>query len=164
MRTVPLPAPYQVRRLLEDLLGREVDVEPGPPWSPTTPDEGTIALFVDDDVVVRTVAGLDPRLSAYAAASIGLVPAITARFAAGDGALPDDLQENLHEVLNVLAVVLNSGDGPHVRLYSVHHLGGDATPQVLSLGGVLGHRVDLVVRLAGYGAGRLGLVGHDGAA
>lgn len=158
MVTVPLPAPYEVRRLLEDLLGREVDVAPGPPWSPGRPDEGTLALFVDDDLVPRTVAVLDRRLSVWVAASIGLVAARTARRAVADGELTDDLQENLHEVLNVLAAVLNRDDAPHVRLCTVHHLGGDAPPEVLALGGVLGRRLDLVVHISGYGGGRLGLV------
>ena len=159
MTVVPLPAPYRVRTLLEDLLGREVEVEPAPPWSPLRADEGTLAVFVDDDTVPRTVAVLDPRLSAYLAAAIGLVPARTARRAVADGELGDDLEENLHEVLNVLASVLNGEDSPHVRLYTVHHLGGDATPEVLTLGGELGRRLDLAVHLSGYGGGRLGLVG-----
>jgi hypothetical protein len=156
--TVPLPAPFQVRRLLEDLLGRDVQVAPSIPWAPTRPDDGAIALFVDDDLVPRTVAVLDARFSAYAGASIGLVPPHLARAALGNGELPPYLQENLQEVLNVVAALFNGEDTPHLRLYSVHHHGGDATLEVLALGGVLGHRLDLTVGIAGYGTGRLGLV------
>jgi hypothetical protein len=46
-----------------------------------------------------------------------------------------------------------------MRLYAVHHIGQPAPPELQALGGVLGQRLDLTVRIAGYGEGRFSLVG-----
>jgi hypothetical protein len=155
---VPVPAPLDVRRLLEGLLGRVVEVTPAPPWAPLQPGQGTLALFVDDDSRIRAVAVCDVALSAHAGASIGLLPADQSRRAVAESALPEMVRENLHEVLDILSALFNVEGAPHLRLYAVHHAGEDVAPELLVLGGVLGRRLDLTVRISGYGAGHLGLV------
>jgi hypothetical protein len=157
--TVPVPAPMEVRSMLEEMLGRDVQVAPSAPWAPMRPDQGAIGLFVDDSTMIRAVAVCDVELSAYAGASIGLLPVDQAQQAVADNEIPEMLQENLYEVLNIVSALYNVEGAPHLRLYAVHHVGGDATPELLALGGVLGRRLDLTVSIAGYGTGRLGLVG-----
>jgi hypothetical protein len=156
--TVPVPEPLEVRRLLEELLGRAVEVMPAAPWAPLQADQGTLAIYVDDDMTIRAVVVCDVALSAHAGASIGLLPADQSRRAVAENELPEMVRENLHEVLDIVSALFNVEGAPHLRLYAVHHVGGDVTAELLVLGGVLGRRLDLTVRISGYGSGHLGLV------
>jgi len=154
-----LPAAYDVRTLLEELLGRPVEVNPGPPWAPLGGEKGTFALYVDDRLAIRAVGVCDLPFSAYAGAAIGLVPPTTAAAAVADGALDQNTQENLYEVLNICAALYNVDGAPHMKLHQVLHVGADVAPQVQALSAVLGRRLDLRVDIPGYGAGRISFVG-----
>ena len=112
------------------------------------------------DTENRIVQELNAEVAAHEyAAAIGLMPADQAQQAVADNEISEMLQENLYEVLNIVSALYNVEGAPHLRLYAVHHVGGEATPELLALGGVLGRRLDLTVTIAGYGTGRLGLVG-----
>ncbi len=154
-----VPSPMEVRVLLEDLLGRTVEVAPSAPWAPMGGELGTFAIFVDDSLVVRAVGLCDLGFSAYAGAAIGLVPPAGAEQAVEDKVLPESLQDNLYEVLNIASALYNVDDNPHMKLYQVHHIGAAVPPEIQALGGVLGQRLDLTVKIAGYGDGRFSLVG-----
>jgi hypothetical protein len=155
----PVPAPARVRELLGDLLGRQVDVRPGEPLTPADDRTTTVAVFVDDSLTLRLVGMADLAFSAYAGASIGLVPVGAAERAIEEGALPATLEENLREVFRTCASLLNAEGLPHVRLLSVHHPGSVPPPQVHATACTLGRRLDLEVDIAGYGTGRFSLVG-----
>jgi len=157
--TTPLPAPLPVRALLEDLFGRDVDVRPGEPISPDDDRTTALAVYVDDSLQLQLVAVADIAFAAYAGAAIGLVPVPAAQAAIGAGSLPSNIAENLYEVLNICASLLNADGAPHVRLHTVHYPGSTPPPQPLSVACTLGRRLDLVVTVAGYGAGRFSLVG-----
>ncbi len=157
--TTHLPVPYQVRTLLEELFGRSVEVKPGPPWAPLGGEKGTFALYVDDRLAVRAVGVCDLRFSAYAGAAIGLVPPAAAEAALAEGAVDENTQENLYEVLNICAALYNVEGAPHMKLHDVLHIGADVSPQVQALSAVLGRRLDLSVDIAGYGTGRISFVG-----
>ena len=155
----PIPPAKPVRDLLEDLLGRDVDVRPGEPLSPDDDRSTTLAVYVDDALGLQVVAVADIGFAAYAGAAIGLVPAGAARGAVADRSLPSNIEENLYEVLNICAALLNAEGVPHVRLHTVHYPGSTPPPQPLSVACTLGRRLDLVVDIAGYGTGRFSLVG-----
>jgi len=157
--TTPLPPAKPVRDLLEDLLGRDVDVRPGEPLSPDDDRSTTLAVYVDDSLQLQLVAVADIGFAAYAGAAIGLVPAAAAQDAVRDGSLPSNIADNLYEVLNVCASLLNAEGVPHVRLHTVHYPGAVPPPQPLSVACTLGRRMDLEVSIAGYGRGRFSLVG-----
>ena len=154
-----LPVTFDVRTLLEELFGRPVEVKPGPPWAPLGAEPGTFALYVDDRLAVRAVGVCDLPFSAYAGAAIGLVPPTAAAAAVADGALDENAQENLYEVLNICAALYNVEGAPHIKLHQVLHVGADVAPQVQALSAVLGRRLDLSVAISGYGTGRLSFVG-----
>lgn len=154
-----VPAPMEVRVLLEELLGRTVEVAPIAPWAPMGGELGSYALFVDDSLVVRAVGVCDLPFSAYAGAAIGLLPADTAQAAVNDKVVPESIQENLYEILNIASALYNVEGSPHMKLYQVHHIGTSVPPEVAGLAGVLGQRLDLSVKIAGYGEGRFSLVG-----
>lgn len=154
-----VPAPIDVRTLLEELLGRPVSVDVGVPWAALGAELGTIGVYVDDSLVIRSVVLCDLPFSAYAGTAIGLMPASAATEAISEKVLPDTVQENLYEVLNISASLQNVDGAPHIRLYQVHHIGGPTPPEVAALGAVLGQRLDLRVAVGGYGEGRFSVVG-----
>ena len=160
MRTVAtrLPVTFDVRTLLEELFGRPVLVEPGAPWSPAG-REATVALYVDDRREVRAVGVYDLRLSAYAGAAIGLLPATAAEAAAADGRLDQVTRANLDEVLAVCGSLFDGAGGPPVRLDQVIGPGEEVPPAVQALTAVLDSRLDLRVEITGYGRGRMSLLG-----
>lgn len=154
-----LPEPMQVRTMLEELLGRTVKATTTSIWSPTTTDRGAVAAYTDRFEAVRSLALCDLALSAFVGTAIGLVPVGQAEAAIEDQDLPEPILENLHEVLNVCAGLLNSPDSPRVRLHSVARPGEPLPAHVRALTTVLGPRLDLELTIAGYGTGRLSFVG-----
>ena len=154
-----VPAPMEVRTLLEELFGRTVEITIRAPWAPLGGEPGTYAVYVDDSLVVRSVAVCDLPFTAYAGAAIGLLPPAGAEEAVADKVVPPAIQENVYEVLNILAALQNYDGATHMRLYQVHHIGSPVPPEVAALGAVLGQRLDLAVSIAGYGEGRFSFVG-----
>ena len=156
----PVPTPLDARELLSGLLGREVTVQQV--TSAFVGDVGagtTYAVYQDDQARTRAVAVLDLRMSAYAGAAIGLMPVGAAEIAIEEGDLPPVMQENLYEVLNVLAALLNAPDCPHVKLTSVTHVGGSPEAEVAAHATAVGRRLDLEVTVPQFGTGRLSIVG-----
>lgn len=153
-----LPAPMEVRELLEGLLGRDVAVNIAPPLIPTPANPSSIGVYVDDQLRVSAVSCADLAFSAHASAALGLVPASTAEAAIESGTLDDTLGENLYEVLNIAASLFNAPGASHVRLYDLHAVGTPLPADAQARALTLGRRLDLSVEVAGYGTGRLSLV------
>jgi hypothetical protein len=156
-----VPSPFDVRDLLEGLLGRDVDVRITDPFTLDAGEHATYAVYVDDRLRTRAVALADLPLSAYAGAAIALVPAPTAVAAIEAGALDESLAENFHEVLNVCAATLNAEGRPHVKLHAVYAPGSTPPADVVSYASVPGRRLDLAVDVARYGSGRFAVVCVD---
>lgn len=154
----PLPAPKDVRDTLEGLLGRDVDVAAGDPFAGDPRAGATYAVYVDDHLRTRAVAVADLPFSAYAGAAIGLVPVGGAELAVEERELSPMLQENLYEVLNICASLLNAAGHPHVKLYAVHHVGETPPADVAAFATVTGRRLDLDTKIALYGTGKLSIV------
>lgn len=156
-----LPRAREIRDTLVGLLGRKVEVSPGDPFSGAVPGGAAFAVYVDERMRTRAVAVVDLALCARTGAAIGLVPVHAADAAVADGSLPDQLRENVVEVLNVLTSVLNDDRHVHVRLHAVHHVGDFLPNDVPAVAAVLGRRLDLEVDIAAYGDGRLSFVVLD---
>ena len=158
LATTPVPTPKAVRDMLTDLLGRAVEVNPSLPYAPRPGEPMSIAVFVDDRTVVRAVGVVDLGFSARAGAAIGLVPSPTAEEAIGSGLLPETLAENLYEVLNIAASLLNAEGVVHVKLHEMFAAGTRPPAPIAECLQALGRRLDLGVDIAGYGKGRFSLV------
>lgn len=152
-----LPANKEIRDLLGDLLDKEVEVRPGPPFAITDRNPASVAVYVDDSLIVRAVICFDLALSAYAGAALALVPAAAAELAVEERQLSEKLTEPLHEVLNIAAALFNAEGAPHMKLYAMHQIGA-TPPDVRARSQVLGRRIDLWVDVASYGTGRLSVV------
>lgn len=153
-----VPVPKLVKDLLGDLLGRDVEISPGLPYAPLHGEAGTLAVYVDDATIVRAVIVADLPFSAHAGAAIGLVPAHAAESAIEEKTLPQTMEENLSEVLNICASLFNAEGLPHLRLYQVYAPGKLPPADVSACARTLGGRLDLAVEIAGYGKGRLSVV------
>lgn len=163
MNTMPseateVPSPYDIRDTLAGLFGRTVDVRLTDPYAPRVGEQTTYAVYVDDLLRTRAVAVADLPFSAHAGAAIALVPPRDAHAAIAAGLVDEQLAENLHEVLNVCAATLNGARVPHVKLHAVYAAGSTPPSDVVSFASVPGRRLDLVVDVARYGAGRLSVV------
>lgn len=153
-----LPIAKEVRDLLTDLLGKDVTLQPGPPFAVTASTPASIAVYVDDSLQIRAVITCDLKLSAYVAAALALMPLAGAEAVIELGIIDESMRENLYEILNIAASLFNVPDSPHVRLYDLHSAGVALPPDIRARTQTLGRREDLTVDIAGYGSGRLSIV------
>ncbi len=153
-----LPPNMVVRDMLQDMLGRDVQVSPADPWTPTPQRKAAVAVYVNDSVRLSAVIAIDMPLAASLSASIALIPAKTAEEIAVEGELPDDMVENLNEVLNILGGMFNRKHSPHVRLFQLHAPGFPPPTDISAALRRLGNRSDLRVSVNGYGSGLLSIV------
>jgi hypothetical protein len=155
---VPLPVAKPVRDLLLDLLGRNVEVSTVGPWSPEPGEKATYAVYVDDRLATRALAVADLPLSGYAGGAIGLLPPGGVQDAVAEGDLSQLVVENLYEVLNICASLMNAEGTPHVKLHQMFAPGTLPPADVAAWSRTFGRRLDLEVSIAGYGSGRLSFV------
>ena len=153
-----LPQPKDVRDLLLDLFGRDVDVSVGDAWAPLPKDMAAAAEFVDDRMALRAIALLDLPMAVFAGAAIGLLPAGGARDMVEERMPSTLVEENLYEVLNVLTSVFNTPTAAHVKIAAMQPPGADLPADVAAIVRRLTGRLDLTVSIDGYGTGRLALV------
>jgi hypothetical protein len=155
---VALPTNLAVKELCDGLLGRDCALSHGRRPDLQAKPAPCTAVYVDDANELTTVVVLDFALTASAGAALGLVPAGAAQAAIEDGVLPDSLQENAAELLNVLAGTINAFSDTHQRLYQVHRPGeqlpADVVPWTLALTG----RTDVSIAPKGYPAGDLSII------
>jgi hypothetical protein len=90
--------------------------------------------------------------------SIGLLPAGGIKDAIAEKDLPASAVDNLYEVLNVASSMFNADGAPHLKLYQLYEPGDPLPPDVAAMIPALGRRLDLLVTVPGYGAGRIGLI------
>lgn len=148
-----VPIQEDIRDLLGDLIGRGVAVERASPLA----DPPLVAVYVTKDDKVGALCVCDIPFAILAGAALVMVPAAGAKDRAAEGDLGDTDLELAHEVMNVLARVMNTPSTPHLRLAGFHHrhdLPDEAAP-LLAAPAV---RKDFVATIEGYGEGRLGLL------
>ncbi|MGQ0632585.1 MAG: hypothetical protein ACT4P1_16315 [Sporichthyaceae bacterium] len=158
MSTVLLPSPKDVRDLFTGLLGRDVTVAPGRPVVPTPDVRAAVGTYVEDNLTLAAAAAADVPLVAYAGAALGLIPVGTADGAIEEGLITPSMWENFAEVLNIAAALLNHDGASHLRLYGTTAPEQLPAPDVSELLRGFGHRLDLTVTIAGYGAGAFSIV------
>jgi hypothetical protein len=156
--TVQLPAPKDVRQMLEGLVGRSVVVAPGAPVTPTPQKPVSVAVYVDPGMAVNALCVLDLGASAYTGGALALLPPGGCQDAVEeDGELTALMVEALHEVVNVLSALLNTPGAPHSKLYRLYAPGEDLPGDVEGMLAAY-NRIDLAVEVQGYGKGALSFV------
>lgn len=152
------PSRKQIKDLFEGLLGREVIVGDAPPVGLDRVPAPMIAVYVDDQLKLATVAVMDFALTAYVGAALGLVPKGGAEAAIEDQFIPQSLIENAAELLNVLAAPIGEAGGAHQRLYQTFAPGDMPPADVAALSATFGAREDVLLEVKGYGAGPMSIV------
>ncbi len=156
MTETPLPSRHAVRSLIEDLVGRTVDLKDAPPMSarPTN----VFAVYVNDRIATAAVIVVNLELAARLGGALGMLPKGGVDDAIDEKDLDPMLRDCCYEVLNVLASVFNTGTAQHVRLYEMYGPGDSLPPDVAGLAYAVGGRMDVVLSIAGYGDGHLSVV------
>jgi hypothetical protein len=72
--------------------------------------------------------------------------------------LPDNVRENVHEVLNVAAQLMRMTGSPHVRLREVTVLPGELPDDTAAVVARPTSRRDFVADIEGYGEGRISVL------
>ena len=140
------------------LLGRAVTAKAVPPMEVTSTKALAVGVYEAGEGTLGAVAVVDVPLGAYSAAALSMVPKGGADDAARSGKLGDTLVENLREVLNVGAQLLNVPGQPRLAFRALH-LPGEAIPEPVAavLKSPAG-RVDVSIDIAGYGGGKLAIL------
>jgi hypothetical protein len=154
--STPLPSRAVVRSVLEDLIGRPVDLADADPVS--SGPSNVVAVYVTDQLAMSAVVVLDLAGAARLGAALGLLPRGGAEDAVDEGHLSGMLRDNCHEVLNVLASTFNVPGAPHVRLYELYGPDSSLPTDVAGLSQALGRRLDVRLSVAGYGDVHLSVV------
>lgn len=152
----PLPGRAAVRSLVEDLVGRSVELSDAEPV-PTKPSN-VVAVYVTDQTTMTAVAVVDLAGAARIGGALGLLPKGGVDDAVDEGELSELLRDNCYEVLNVLSATFNVPGAPHVRLYEMYGPNASLPSDVAALAQMLGNRLDVVLTIAGYGDAHLSVV------
>jgi hypothetical protein len=152
-----LPALKNVKDVLEELLGRGVTVADTNPVQTADLPRTVAATYVSDRMQLGAVMGIDFCLAAHVGAAVGLIPVGGAEACLEDGALSPAIAENVSEVCNILACLLNGEGFSRLKLDRTY-LPPEALPNdVVGCLLAIGRRMDITTTIAGYGGGRLSI-------
>ncbi len=73
-------------------------------------------LYVDEENRPVAACVVDKEFAAYAGAALSMIPKGGAEDAAETGDIPQSMQENVYEVMNICSRLLMGDDTPHLRL------------------------------------------------
>ncbi len=152
----PIPNRHSVRNTIQDLIGRDVDLSDANPPGPKSTN--VVAVYVTDKLATSAISIVDLECAARLGGSLGMIPRMVVDEAIKARELPTTLEENCYEVLNVLAAVFNVPNAPHVRLYQMYGPNAALPPDIVALGVMLGSRMDVELKIAGYGTGLLSII------
>jgi hypothetical protein len=152
----PLPSRHSVRNTIEDLIGRDLDLSDGVP--PENKSTNVVAVYVTDKLATAAVCVIDLECAARFGGALGMVPKGVVDEAIAARELTPTIEANCYEVLNVLASVFNQPNAPHVRLYEMYAPNSVIPGDVAQLGAMLGNRMDVTLKIAGYGTGMMAIV------
>jgi hypothetical protein len=154
----PLPGRAAVRGLVEDLVGRPVELADGNP----VPAHATnvVAVYVNDALGLSAAIVVDLAGAARLGGALGMLPPGGVQDAIDDGDVSGMLRDNCYEVLNVLAATFNVAGAPHVRLYEMYGPNASLPADVAALTARTGERLDVVLSIAGYGDVGVSVVVH----
>lgn len=152
-----LPTNKEVRDLLEGLLGRDVSLNNSS--SPCDPgaDSVAVATFTCSQSDVHALCAMDIQLSASVSAALGLIPPAAASEMAKEGELNSTMIENLHEVMNIVSVLMNKDGGAHYKLADLYAPSVALPDSVRAEIPAQRHKLDLDIAVTGYGSGSFGL-------
>lgn len=150
-----LPALKDVAQTLTALMGRHVTVSVSKtPYRPGPTERVLVATYRGLDGTLGAVCIADLGFAAYAGAALAMFTLPRAQESLRAGKLDEQLEENFHEVMNVISTILTRGDARE-RLDTVVPGLARAPGEAAALIGKHRARLDLEVEIRGYEKGRL---------
>ena len=154
-----LPVVADLESVLATLLGREVTARAS--QHAVGPEQAAVRWgYTFPDGRLAAAGMLDLPLAAGLATGFARLPTARLTDALHSGHLPDDLMENLAEVLNVLVSLYSSMSDQRMVLSSVLRA-GEHPPEVQRVLEQQRARLDAAVRMHGYGEGLMSLAYAD---
>lgn len=155
----PVPIQEDIRDLLGDLLGRGVAVDKKGEAIAFDEDEaGLVATYITESGDVGALCVCDSNFAILVGAALVMVPANVAREQMKAGVIDETHLEFTHEVVNILAKLLNTPRTPHLKLAELHLLPGELPEAVAALLASPEFRRDFVATVEGYGEGRVSIL------
>jgi hypothetical protein len=155
MPTLRSPSDTEVVSTLNSLLGRDVQAAKIAPPGALGDAARYLAVYTLDDGTVCGLAVCDLKLAASAGVALAIMPPRRIEECVKAGSLEDDILDNLREILNVTAGILNGTGHPHVVFQDVLGPNPQPTPAVEALLAQPAFRLDLEVTIAGYNGGKI---------
>ena len=156
-----LPNNKQLRDVLEGMVGRDVALDTSAKsLGPLDVVGGFVATFVDDNQRLAAILGWSVDAAAYVGCCLGVVPAKMAKGMVTEKYLRNDVIENVSEVSNVIASVLNTPNTPHLRMGKTYYPAPSAPTDLLTYLYQHSARIDVDVKVSGYGIGKIALVSY----
>jgi hypothetical protein len=150
-----VPNADQVGRLLTGLLGKPVQAKIAKP-APVSPQAILYwGLYVDQESRIRWACSCDLSCAANAGAALSVFPLARAKENIAAGKLEPALEENLTEVLNILAQILNISGQTHLRYARMLVEKGQIPAEIRSGVQSKTAAADFEINVTGYGGGRL---------
>lgn len=154
----PVPIQEDIRDLLGDLLGRGVAVDKTTPLAFEEDQNGVIASYVTEAGEVGALCVCDAPFAILVGAALVMVPANVAKEQIKAGIVDESHLEFTHEVVNILARLLNTPRTPHLKLAELHQVPGELPEPIGSLLAAPEFRRDFVATIEGYGEGRVSIL------
>jgi len=152
----PMPSRHSVRNTIEGMIGRDIDLDDG--VAPPAKATNVVAVYVTDQLKTSAVCVVDLEFAARIGGALGMIPRGVVDEAIQARDLPKDLEENCYEVLNVMASIFNLPNAPHVRLYTMYAPNSTVPADIAQLAATAGNRMDVKIRIRGYGDGAMAIV------
>lgn len=154
----PVPIQEDIRDLLGDLLGRGVAVDKTTPIAFEEDAQGLVATYITAEDQVGALCICDADFAILVGAALVMVPANVAKEQMDAGVIDEQHVEFTHEVVNILARLLNTPRTPHLRLAEVLTIPAELPEPVAKLLAAPEFRRDFVVTVEGYGEGRVSIL------
>ena len=150
-----LPSGENVTRTLSGLLDRSVIVKVMKPLDLKAPRTFLWGVYIDDGSQIRAACGCDLAFAAAAGAAFTMFPPARAQESLKAGKLEDVLQENLAEILNILAHLFNDAAEDHLRFRNIVVQNGAMPADVKHVMQARAAAMDFEVKVTGYGDGKI---------
>ena len=151
-----LPSPEALSKTFTSLLGRQVTAKRAA--APSAAKNPVVAVYSTAASPAAVVCLVDLPLACSLGAALSMIPAPVASQSAKAGSVAANLLENLTEVMNVAAGLLNTGGQVRLALSQVIPPGKPLPPEATALRARPAGRADFDVAIAGYEAGGLAVL------
>lgn len=153
---VPLPSRHSVRQLLEDLLGRDVEVADGRPVAARTTN--VTGLYVTARLATAAITVVDLGGAARIGGAIGGIGRAVVEESVGRRELTPALLAAAERALGGLAAAFTGSQPARIRLYQMYAPNDVVPADAAGLAGSARNRMDISVRIAGYGPAQISIV------